>query len=97
MAEASAAEIRKKALEPGRFEWVLMTWPDAFQPPIGNIEQPREPAADICFRLADAARYAVEMTQLLRADGQVFVRAREKLLAALKPRREFCRYRTAVV
>lgn len=86
MAEAGTAEIEKKALERRQFQRVLMTWPDAFPPPIGDIEQPKEPAADIRFRLADGSRYAVEMTQLLRSNGKALARAREKLLDALKPK-----------
>ncbi|WP_152412130.1 hypothetical protein [Xanthomonas phaseoli] len=86
MADAETAEDKKKALELRQFQCVLATWPDAFPMPIGAIEQPKEPAADLRFRIADGSTYAVEITQLLRADGKVRVRAREKLLASLKPR-----------
>ncbi|PPU98031.1 hypothetical protein XpopCFBP1817_04395 [Xanthomonas populi] len=86
MAEAETAESKKKALELRQFQCVLDVWPDAFPKPVGEIEQPKEPAADIRFRLADGSSYAFEITQLLRSEGKVWVRAREKLIAALKPR-----------
>ncbi len=86
MADATTAEEKKKALELRQFRCVLTTWPDAFPMPIGAIEQPKEPAADIRFRIADGSTYAVEITQLLRPDGKVRVWARENLLASLKPR-----------
>ncbi len=86
MADTTTAEGKKKALELRQFQCVLTNWPDAFPLPIGEIEQPKEPAADIRFRIADGSTYAFEITQLLRPDGKALVRAREKLLASLKPR-----------
>jgi hypothetical protein len=86
MADTTTAEEKKKALELRQFKCVLTSWPHAFPPQIGEIEQPKEPAADIRFRIADGSTYAVEITQLLRPDGKARVKACEKLLASLKPR-----------
>ncbi len=86
MAEAATADERKKALEMRQFQRVVATWPGAFPTPVGDIEQPMEPAADIRFRLSDGSRYSVEITQLLRPEGKELASARGKLLAALDPR-----------
>ncbi|OAG67872.1 hypothetical protein A7D17_01485 [Xanthomonas floridensis] len=86
MADPQAAESKKKALELNQFQCVLDVWPEAFPAPASALEQPKEPAADIRFRLADGSSYAVEITQLLRSEGKERLRAREKLLVALRPR-----------
>ncbi|SON81806.1 hypothetical protein XAP412_370128 [Xanthomonas phaseoli pv. phaseoli] len=86
MVDAETAEDKKKALELRQFRCVLDVWPEAFPSPVSELEQPKEPAADIRFRIADGSIYAVEITRLLRSEGQERALAREKLLLALKPR-----------
>lgn len=73
----------KKARELAQFRQVLESWPDAFPAFLGEPRQPDEPAADIGLCLTDGSTYGIELTRLLRAEGQELAAAREKLVEDL--------------